>query len=233
VVDLAGIQQINAMRIDWADPYARKYLVQYFTGTNPIRHAAQGSWVTFSDGAVTNGKGGSVTLMLSHLPVATQFLRIWMTESSNTCDTHGSADKRNCVGYAIRELYAGTLTDNGFHDVVHHTADRAQTNTICSSVDPWHTASVINDRADQVGFDLFYTSGITRGLPAMIPIAMLYDTPENAAAEIAQFLTWRWVRSPTANIACRKTMPSFISNSRRLCIAWIQNSSWAARFSRA
>jgi hypothetical protein len=28
-------------------------------------------------------------------------------------------------------------------------------------------------------------SGITRGLPAMIPIAMLYSTPEDAAAEIA------------------------------------------------
>jgi len=43
---------------------------------------------------------------------------------------------------------------------------------------------VINDKADQVGFDLFYTSGITRGLPAMIPVAMLYDTPENAVAEL-------------------------------------------------
>jgi F5/8 type C domain-containing protein len=185
VIDLAAIQQINAIRIDWADPYARKYLVQYFTGRDPLRHAAQGSWITFSGGDITNGTGGNATLTLSHLPVATQFLRIWMTESSNTCDTHGSADKRNCVGYAIRELYAGTLTDSGFHDVVHHTADRAQSNTLCSSVDPWHAASVINDRADQVGFDLFYTSGITRGLPAMIPIAMLYDTPENAAAEIA------------------------------------------------
>jgi hypothetical protein len=185
VIDLAGIQQINAIRIDWADPYARKYLVQYFSGRDPLRHAAQGSWITFPGGDVTNGTGGNATLTLSHLPVATQFLRIWMTESSNTCDTHGSADKRNCVGYAIGELYAGTLTDSGFHDVVHHTADRAQSNTICSSVDPWHTASVINDRADQVGFDLFYTSGITRGLPAMIPIAMLYNTPENAAAEIA------------------------------------------------
>jgi hypothetical protein len=37
----------------------------------------------------------------------------------------------------------------------------------------------------QVGFDLFFTSGVTRGLPAMIPVAMLYDTPENAVAEIA------------------------------------------------
>jgi hypothetical protein len=36
-----------------------------------------------------------------------------------------------------------------------------------------------------MGFDLFFTSGVTRGLPAMVPIAMLYDTPDNAAAEIA------------------------------------------------
>jgi hypothetical protein len=36
-----------------------------------------------------------------------------------------------------------------------------------------------------VGLDLFYRSGYTRGLPAMIPIAMLYGTPEDAAAQIA------------------------------------------------
>jgi hypothetical protein len=35
-----------------------------------------------------------------------------------------------------------------------------------------------------MGFDLFYTSGVTRGLPAMMPVAMLYDTPDTAAAEI-------------------------------------------------
>jgi hypothetical protein len=86
----------------------------------------------------------------------------------------------------MRELYIGTLTPDGaFHDVVRHTADRAQSNTICSSVDPWHEGSVINDRRDHIGFDLFYTSGITRGLPAMVPVAMIYDNPENAVAEIA------------------------------------------------
>ena len=37
----------------------------------------------------------------------------------------------------------------------------------------------------QVGFDLFFQSGVTRGLPAVIPVAVLFDTPENAAAEIA------------------------------------------------
>src|SRR5215472_10349599 len=65
VVDLATPQDINAIRIDWADPYAKKYLVQYWTGLNPILEAAKGSWVTFPGGEITNGKGGSVTLQLA------------------------------------------------------------------------------------------------------------------------------------------------------------------------
>ena len=186
VADLATPQDINAIRIHWIDPYARQYLVQYWSGTDAIHEPTKGSWLTFPGGAVAKGVGGPATLQLSRAPIRTRFVRIWMTESSNTCDTHGSGDRRNCLGYAIRELYIGTLTaDGGFHDVVRHTADRAQTNTICSSVDPWHDGSVINDRGDQVGFDLFYTSGITRGLPAMVPVAMIYDNPENAVAEIA------------------------------------------------
>jgi hypothetical protein len=110
-----------------------------------------------------------------------------MTESSNTCDTHGSGDPRNCVGYAIKEVYVGTTTKDGaFHDVLRHTPDQEQAVTFCSSVDPWHAAGDEGTTLQaQVGFDFFYTSGITRGLPAMIPVAMLYDTPDNAVAEIS------------------------------------------------
>jgi hypothetical protein len=69
--------------------------------------------------------------------------------------------------------------------VVRHTADQEQTTTYCSSVDPWHEPSDLHSTAQaQVGFDLFFTSGVTRGLPAMIPVALLYDTPDNAAAEL-------------------------------------------------
>jgi hypothetical protein len=52
-------------------------------------------------------------------------------------------------------------------------------------VDPWHQPSDVDDKRDQVGFDLFYTSGYTRGLPAMVPVAMLYGTPEDSANQIA------------------------------------------------
>jgi hypothetical protein len=185
VVDMATLQNVNAIQVNWADPYAKRYLVQYWTGVDAIVEPAKGSWVTFPGGNITDGRGGEAILQLSRAPMPVRFLRIWMMESSNTCDTHGPGDPRNCLGYAIRELYIGTATADGhIHDVLRHTSDRSQTNTFCSSVDPWHQGSLVNDRRDQVGFDLFYTSGITRGLPAMIPVAVVYDTPENAVAEI-------------------------------------------------
>jgi len=187
ILDLASKLDVTAIRIAWAGPYATKYLVQYWTGDDPIRKPTAGVWQTFPGGVATEGEGGSATLQLVTEPLAVQYVRILMMASSNTCDTHGSADKRNCAGYAIREIYLGTTTPDGkFHDLVRHTPDQDQTATFCSSVDPWHEPGDLNERAgDQVGFDLFFTSGVTRGLPAMIPIAMIYSTPEDAAAEIS------------------------------------------------
>ena len=186
VIDLATPQPVNALRIAWGDPYAKQYLVQYWTGEEAIKQPTKGSWVAFPAGVIANGKGGTVTLPLTSSPMTVRFVRIWMTRSSNTCDSHGSADPRNCVGYAIRELYIGTADGNGFHDSARHTPDQDQTTTFCSSIDPWHEPSDLGStQHEHVGFDLFYHSGYTRGLPAMIPIAVLYGTPEDAAAEIA------------------------------------------------
>ena len=61
--------------------------------------------------SIPPGKIG--TLALDAAPVSTRFVRVWMTESSNTCDEHGSADPRNCVGYSLEELRAGTLDSAG------------------------------------------------------------------------------------------------------------------------
>ena len=69
---------------------------------------------------------------------------------------------------------------------------RTRRSTDCSSVDPWHEPSGINDKRDQVGLDFFYTSGYTRGLPAMVPVSMLYGTPEDSAAQIADLLKRRY-----------------------------------------
>jgi hypothetical protein len=189
MIDLGSKVDINAIQIAWADPYARRYAVQFWTGELEPFYVGtmKGTWQTFPQGSVSDGKGGTPTLKLISWKIPVRYLRLWMTESSNTCDTHGSADKRNCVGYAINELYVGTLSADGqFTDVVRHAPSREQTVTWPSSVDPWHAATDLEySRGDQIGFDLFFTSGITRGLPTMVPIAMLYSTPEDAAAEIA------------------------------------------------
>lgn len=186
VVDFEAPQDITVIRIAWANPYARKYSVQYWTGGEALDKQTTGLWTTFPSGEVQDSKGGTVLLKLSSLPVRTRYLRIWMTESSNTCDTHGSNDPRNCVGYAVNEIYAGNFTVAGeFVDLIVHAAGQNQTPTFVSSMDPWHTAADIDQRRDQTGFDLFFTSGITNHLPAMIPVSLLYGTPEDAAAELA------------------------------------------------
>ncbi len=191
VIDLDTPLEVNAMRIAWAEPYARVYQVQYWTGADAMDRQADGEWKEFKSGNIADGKGGTVTLHLDSAPVKTRFVRILMTQSSNTCDTHGSSDRRNCVGYAIREVYLGASNeDKSFQDLLRHSPDQKQSFTYCSSVDPWHEPSdlfVAPDRmesGDQPGLDLFFTSGITRGLPAIVPVAMLYGTPKDSAAQL-------------------------------------------------
>jgi len=175
VLDFSTAQLVDSLRIQWAAPYATRFLVQYWTGEDPIRIPTRGVWQTFPQGAITSGKGGSETIRFAPVAMVVRFIRILMTESSNTCDSHGPADLRDCVGYAISEIYAGTMTaDGAFHDIIRHTPDQEQTTTYCSSVDSWHQPTDLQTmRQAQVGFDLFYSSGVTRGLPAMIPVAML------------------------------------------------------------
>jgi len=60
--------------------------------------------------------------------------------------------------------------------------------TYCtSSIDPWHSAGDANATGvyQHTGFDLFFTSGITNNLPAMVPVTMLYGTPDDSAGQIA------------------------------------------------
>jgi hypothetical protein len=189
LIDLGKKVDIDAIRIAWANPYAEDYAVQFWTGElEPFYEGTtKGTWQTFPKGSVAGGKGGTTTLKLIDWKMSVRYIRIWMTKSSDTCDIHGSTDKRNCAGYAVDEVYAGILTTDGkFTDVVQHVPSRAQTVTWASSVDPWHAVSDLDvAKGDQIGFDFFFNSGITRGLPAMVPIAMLYGTPEDAANEIA------------------------------------------------
>ncbi|HEX6802449.1 MAG TPA: discoidin domain-containing protein [Terriglobales bacterium] len=189
VVDLKAEKQVNAVRIVWEDPYATRYQVEYWLGADALDFdfGPKGEWKPFSAGSIKNGHGGTVTLKLGAAPVTTRFLRILMTESSNTCDEHGSADIRNCVGYAIQQITAGALDGKGAFTEAPKGPTEALTTYDASSIDPWHSAADVNDSGSyqHTGFDLLFRSGLTNNLPAMIPVTMLYGTPDDAAAQIA------------------------------------------------
>ncbi len=189
IVDLQAEKPVSAVRIVWANPYATTYQVEHWVGTGALDFdgGPKGEWKVFPAGALKNAQGGTVALKLADTPVSTRYLRILMTESSNTCDEHGAEDVRNCVGYAIQQIAAGTLNASGAFVEVTKTPEERLTTYAVSSIDPWHSADDVNASGSyqHTGFDLFFTSGLTNNLPAMIPVTMLYGTPEDAAAQIA------------------------------------------------
>jgi len=197
VVDLLRPAPIDAIRIAWANPYATRYAVQYWTGPDAIAEQGLGTWHTFASGEVATARAGTVTTRLTSSPVTARFVRVVMSESSNTCDTHDRSDPRNCLGYAIRELWLGRLDAAGrFVDVIHHSrcggdpADRRrcarhQTPIYVSSVDPWHRAGDrVRSDQDQPSLDTVARSGFARGRAVIYPVPLFYSTPENALAEI-------------------------------------------------
>jgi hypothetical protein len=189
IADLQAEKPISATRIVWASPYASNYRVEYWVGTDALNfdRGPQGEWKVFPSGIFRNAQGGTVTLKLTDVPVSTRYVRVLMTESSNTCDEHGPEDVRDCVGYAIQQIQAGTVDASGaFVEAPKDPVER-RTTYCASSVDPWHSAADVYDGGpyQHSGFDLFFTSGLTNNLPAMIPVTLLYGTPEDAAAQIA------------------------------------------------
>ena len=190
VVDLRSPQPVNEVQIIWADPYAVSFQIEYWEGTNALDfdRGPNGSWKTFPNGAFQNAKGGASTLKIYNAAITTRYLRVLMNSSSNTCDEHGSSDIRNCVGYAIREIHAGSVDASGaFTDAAKDATGKNAPTYCSSSIDPWHSADDVNATGayQHTGFDLFFTSGITNNLPALIPVTMLYGTPDDAAAQIA------------------------------------------------
>ena len=192
LVDLGRVRSVNAVQIAWAAPYATDYRVQYWDGdsggedTRSIddTYGEGGKWRTFPQGEQTGGQGGTVLLRLAPTPRPARFVRIWMTRSGGV--PVGTADIRDGMGYAVREIGVGTEdVRGGFHDLVRHLADgKHQTPIYVSSTDPWHQATGRDPNVEQPGFDRVFQSGLTDGLPVLMPAGVLYDTPDNAVAAL-------------------------------------------------
>ncbi|MDX6577517.1 MAG: hypothetical protein QOE96_3470, partial [Blastocatellia bacterium] len=180
---------INAMRLAWAEPFATRYQIQYgnFDDVSDIALSPPGAWQNFPGGVVRDGRGGEVSLLLSQQPIKARWLRILLTESSQTPGSvNGSNDPRDRLGFALREVYAGIINSRGeFHDLIRHGANRRRQTIIhVSSTDPWHRESDLDQGVEQPGFDRIFRDGLTNGRAMLLPTGLLYDEPGNAANEI-------------------------------------------------
>src|SRR5437868_383260 len=191
VIDLGATRPINCIRIHWGTPFARQYRVDYWSGNDPMHlHAdRKDEWRLFPNGKINRGSGGDKSIRLCAKALPIRFVRVVMNQSSQT-SAQTSNDIRDRLGFAIREIQLGnTNPDNGFQDYIRHAADRyRQTVVYVSSADPWHRAEDIDYKIEQPGLDFVLRSALTNSLPVLVPVGVLYDTPENATAEINYLL---------------------------------------------
>jgi F5/8 type C domain len=190
VIDLGKKTPVNAIRISWGTPWAEDYRVEYWSGNDPMHlHPDQrDEWRLFPQGSISHSSGAEELVRLTSDPLSVQFVRILMSRSSRRT-TKPSDDIRDGLGFAIREIGVGTRSENDFSDQVRHAADRhKQTIIYVSSTDPWHRAIDIDYKIEQPGLEFVLQSELTNQLPVLLPVGVLYDTPDNAEAEIKYLL---------------------------------------------
>src|SRR5713101_3425563 len=191
VIDLGAPKPVNSIRIRWGTPYAEQYHVDYWTGKDPmhLNRDRNDEWHVFRRGAVDHSSGGNEYTRLSRETRSVRFIRILMKQSAPV-SKEPSPDIRDRLGVAIREIDVGRTDGQGrFHDYIHHAPDRhKQTVIYVSSTDPWHRPTDIDYSVEQPGLDFVLRSQLTNGLPVLVPVGVLYDTPENATTEIKYLL---------------------------------------------
>jgi hypothetical protein len=185
VADFQKLELINAARIDWGLPFATRFDLQYWDGDAHAQpeDSPDGRWRSFPVGIVSQSKANRGVLKLGTTE-RTRYVRLLLLNSSHTSEPEESGDLRGRLGFAVRELQVGVVQSGGFRDRIDHHHSHDQTEIYTSSTDPWHRATDRDVTTEQPGFDFVRRSGLTHGLPMLVPVGLLYDNPDNAAAEI-------------------------------------------------
>lgn len=176
---------VDALELDWATPYARRFRVDWIASVDPTYDTdlAGDAWHPFPHAAFA-GRPGRQLVRLADAPVPVRAVRILLLAGSRT-GPRGSRDVRDRLGFAVRELRAGPVVAGRLRDVVRHApSNRLQTPTYVSSTDPWHRASDRDPNVEQPSFTRVLASGLTHRLPLLVPVPLLYGTPQDAAGEL-------------------------------------------------
>ena len=181
VIEFAERQTINELRIDWARPYATRYTIEYLDEDDDA------DWTWASPDTISHRDAGPYRDRFK--PFKTRYVKVSFLASSGTA-LRGSSDRRDRLGFAVREISAG-FTDlaGAFHDAVVHAADNTvQSLVYVSSTDPWHRAKDLDRKTEQPGFDMILERGLDQGEGILMSTGCLYDNPPNVANEVAWLL---------------------------------------------
>ena len=196
VLDFGKSVRLNTIRIDWGWPSAKRFEVQVWQGPDELG-PTDGVWKTVY--RTDEGRRGPFDTTFH--AASSRFLRLRLLESDRVVrDQVGlDIDVRDRVGFAINEIYAGWTDSQGkFQDFVRHGKGRnKQTLIYVSSTDPWHGAADRDSSIEQPGFDRVWESGLARKRPMLVPVPVLFGTPDEAA-NIVRYLKRRKI--PIAGI---------------------------------
>jgi hypothetical protein len=186
IIDLGKKYKVNALRIKWGNPYAETFTVDYADDVDAdyFDPFQPNIWRPFSKNYFQNLNRENKIVKVTDKNLRVRFIRISMTKSSYTSDEK-SDDIRDRLGFAIKEIEVGFMNSKGeFQDHTFHSPDHHQSIVYVSSTDSWHTSNDIDPNIEQAGIDHFFASGLTADQPALMPAALLYDTPDNVLSMI-------------------------------------------------
>ncbi|PYK72803.1 MAG: hypothetical protein DME44_03420 [Verrucomicrobia bacterium] len=158
VIDLGAVKPVNSIRIQWGMPYARQFQVEYWTGNDPM-----------------------------HLHIDRN--DDWRAFPQGVIANSAGRDVTVRLSTSSIPVHFVRVHDaSEFEDYVRHKPERNQTIIYVSSTDPWHRPEDIDYKTEQPGLDFMLRSKLTNHLPVLVPVGVLYDTSDNAVAEIRYLL---------------------------------------------
>jgi hypothetical protein len=83
IVDLGARKRVDAIRVHWASPYAKRYKIQYWQGEDPmhLHPDDDDDWQPFGHGNIEKASADDELIRLSDRPLSTEFVRILMSGS--------------------------------------------------------------------------------------------------------------------------------------------------------
>ena len=96
MIDFGKLQDIDAAKILWGAPYAKRFEFQYWVGdVSDFQLTEDGEWRNFTNGSISGADGASVLVRLADAsPVQTRYVRILLYDSSGTAPAGATVSTR-------------------------------------------------------------------------------------------------------------------------------------------